>query len=181
MIGGIAGRHDYMTNERMNNMIKTIVTTTDENETFQAYKDEVGLFYMNDKQLEDFFSPYDVRILKAGELGNMTDEPQALIYMEDEQRLDSSPCFYEENGELQFDTVFDVSDFELMELESESIRSWLVKYPDSTVEEMRAIRRSKINDFIHKGLHRVGLKIVKDSVRYHEVKNWGQELKAYES
>lgn len=99
-------------------MIKTIVTTTDENQTFHAYKSENGkYFYMNKEQLESFFSPYDVRILQAGELGNKTDNPQALIYTEDEERLDSSPCFYEENGELQFDTVFDMGDYELMEPE----------------------------------------------------------------
>lgn len=99
-------------------MNKAIVTTTDSYEEYDAYKSENGeYFYMNKEQLESFFAPYDVRILQAGELMNDTETPKALIYMEDEVLLESSPCFYEENGELEFDTVFDMGNFELMEKE----------------------------------------------------------------
>lgn len=166
-------------------MIKTIVTTTDSYDEFTAYMDENGTFYMDETGLNEFFSPYDVRILQAGQLGNDTESPKAIIYMENETILESSPCFYRDLEGMKLVTVYDMGDFELMEREYQDIQTKDTAYEVAySIEhnEARAMRRQWINTYIHDFMRYQRVKrqsMAKYFVRSMEVIHFGVELQAY--
>lgn len=102
-------------------MYKSKFTFSDGEEEFEGYTDGSlwngwSNAFFTREQLVDVMSPYDVRFCDAHTPLNNRDYPIAIVYMEDEEILESSPICLDDGTILE---GYSTNGLELMEVENE--------------------------------------------------------------